>query len=229
MMFRSPQPTDVDLNRFYSGAFSPENVDKHTTGMEGTTESLAKQYVSHVAARVPLKGRKVMEFGAGLGITSKALRDSGAEVTAVEPFAWEECGKTGITTYRSLEELPESLKFDVILSLEVVEHLRAPLTILRELRGRLLPSGWLYLATPNAASLRARLHRSRWSEFAKYGHMLFYTPATLEIALREAGFDTCARVKKYIRYGNSGIKALAHYALHRAGLEGELRFLAQAK
>jgi len=169
-----------------------------------------------------------MEFGAGLGITCRALRDSGAEVTAIEPFAWQECAKTGITTYRSLDELPATLKFDVILSLEVVEHLREPLAILRDLRGRLLPSGWLYLATPNAASLRARLHRARWSEFGKYGHMLFYTPRTLEIALRQAGFGVCARVKNYIRYGNNRAKALAHYALHRTGLEGELRFVAQA-
>jgi len=227
MMFRNPQPTEEDLSRFYSGAFRAENVLMHTTGMEGTTDALARQYVSHLAAKIGIQGKKVLEFGAGLGVTCRALRASGADVTAIEPFAWRECSKSGVATYRSLEELPEGLKFDVILSLEVVEHLRSPLPTLRELRGRLLPGGWLYLATPNAASLRARLHGAHWKELAKYGHMLFYTPDTLKLALKQAGFVACARVRNHVRYGSNPGKVLAQYALQCARLEGELRYLAQ--
>jgi SAM-dependent methyltransferase len=229
MMFRNPQPSDEDLNRFYDGAFQPENVLTHNTGMEGTTDALARQYISCLAARIGIKGKKVLEFGAGLGITCRALRAAGAKVTAIEPFAWRECSKSGVATYRSLDELPKGSKFDVILSLEVLEHLRSPLTTLRELQGRLRPGGWLYVATPNAASLRARLHGARWKELGKYGHMLFYTPATLELALKHAGFGRYARVRSHVRYVKNPGLTLAHYALQCAGLEGELRYLARSK
>ena len=227
MRFRNPQPTEDDLIVFYNGAFGTENVVTHKTGMEGTTAELARQYVAHLEAKVGIAGKKVMEFGAGLGITCRALRDHGADVTAVEPFAWRECEKLGITTYRSLDELPQDLKFDAILSLQVVEHLCSPQSVLRGLRDRLQSGGWLYLATPNAGGLRARLHGSRWKELARYGHVLFYSPSTLETALRQAGFRECTRVREHVRYTQNPAKNLAQYALQVAGLEGELRYLAR--
>lgn len=227
MLFRNPQPTDAELDRFYNAAFLPENVETNSTKMEGTTSELARQYVGFLAEKIGVQGKRVLEFGAGLGITCGVLRAAGADVTAIEPFAWRECEKAGVPTYRSLEELPEGLRFDLILSLEVVEHLRHPLPTLRDFRDRLTPGGWLYIATPNAASLRARLHGARWKELSKYGHMLFYTPATLELALKGAGFEMCSRVTNRVRYGNNPGRTLAHYALQAVGLEGELRYLAQ--
>ena len=227
MRFRNPQPSEEELARFYDSAFRPENVVTNKTVMAGTTEDLARQYVSHLEDKIGISRKKVLEFGAGLGITCQALRNMGANVTAIDPFAWRECAKSGVPTYRSLAELPQDAK-DLVLSLEVVEHVRAPLTIFRELQNRLLPGGWLYVATPNAASLRARLYGSRWKELTKYGHLLFYTPDTLELALKQSGFPICARVKNPVRYAKNPGKTLAHYVLQFAGLDGELRYLAQA-
>ena len=196
--------------------------------MAGTTEDLARQYVSHLEDKIGISRKQVLEFGAGLGITCRALQDLGANVTAIEPFAWRECAKLGVLTYRSLDELPRNAKFDVILSLEVIEHVRTPLPTFRELQSRLLPGGWLYVATPNAASLRARVHGPRWKELGKFGHLLFYTPNTLELALKQSGFPVCARVKSPMRYAKKPGKRLAHYVLQLVGLDGELRYLAQA-
>lgn len=228
MRFRNPQPSDEELVRFYDNSFRPENVVANNTGMAGTTEDLARQYVSHLDDKIGVSRKRVLEFGAGLGITCQALRNRGANVTAIEPFAWRECAKSGVLTYRSLDDLPQDAKYNLILSLEVIEHVRAPLPTFRELQNRLLPGGWLYVATPNAASLRARLHGSRWKELGKYGHLLFYTPNTLELALKQSGFPVCARVKNPVRYAKNPGTILAHYVLQFAGLDGELRYLAQA-
>ncbi len=227
MIFRNPQPTEEELSNFYNKAFRPENVAAHTTGMAGTTHSLARQYVSYLSRKIGVKRKRVLEFGAGLGNTCRALRECGADVTAIEPFAWKECRNAGITTCRSLDELPESSKFDVIIALEVIEHLRSPWLNLRQLQSRLQPGGWLYAATPNAGGLRARLHGAQWGELTKYGHLLFYTSGTLELALKKAGFARCARVRSHVRHSRHPGKVLAHYALQSAGLDGDLRYLAQ--
>src|SRR5438067_1930666 len=94
MKFRNPQPSDDDLFRYYDDAFRPENVLANNTGMAGTTDDLARQYASHLEDKIGVARKKVLEFGAGLGITCVALRNLGADVTAVEPFAWRECRKS---------------------------------------------------------------------------------------------------------------------------------------
>ena len=227
MMFRNPQPTSEELMRIYEDAFRPENVITHETKMEGTTHLLARQYAGHIEGRIGIRGKRILEFGAGLGIMCQVLRDCGADVTAVEPFAWKECRKTGVRTYRSLDELPNGLRFDLIIALEVIEHLRSPWLTLRKLRRRLETHGWFYGATPNAASIRAQLLGAKWREFAKSGHLLFYTPVTLELALKKAGFVRSIRVNDRVRYCNHFLKRLTHYALQETGLEGELRYLSQ--
>ena len=227
MLFRNPPPTQEQLDDFYNNAFVPENVLAHRTGMEGTTSVLAEQYVSNLDTIVGVAGKSILEFGAGLGITCEALRRHGADVTAIEPFGWAECRGKNIPTYRSLADLPDKQTFDVVITLQVIEHLRSPWRTLEELRNRLTVGGWLYAATPNAASLRARLEGARWKEFRKYGHLLFYTPNTLALALKKAGFDRPVRVRKSVRYCDTYARNFLHSTLRLAGLEGELTFLAQ--
>ena len=93
MIFRNPLPTPQEVTRFYTEAFRPDNVSNNRTGMAGTTNVLASQYVAYLQAKVGVTGRKILEFGAGLGITCRVLREFGADVTAIEPFAWSDCRK----------------------------------------------------------------------------------------------------------------------------------------
>jgi SAM-dependent methyltransferase len=89
--------------------------------------------------------------------------------------------------------------FDVVLSVEGIEHLESPLGFLRELARVLEPGGHLVLSTPNVLSLK-----SRWRWLTR-GHHRYFTPredgrissdhlhamdyTLLEAGLRSAGLD----------------------------------------
>lgn len=227
LIFRNPQPHDDDLSALYRDSYRDESIATGATEMAGTTPSLARCYLRSLSRTFALKGKQVLDFGAGLGTMSMALNELGAHVTAVEPFAWRECEKAGIRTYRSLSELPRTARFDFVVAIQVVEHLPLPWETLRELRDLLKPRGWLFLATPNSSGLNARIRRDRWREIVKPTHLILFTPRTLERTLEKAGFERAIRLKGLMRYSDSPAKRILHSTLQLLALDGELRYLAQ--
>jgi methionine biosynthesis protein MetW len=97
-------------------------------------------------------------------------------------------------------ELPfEDGSFDLVVCVEVLEHLFAPHGAAAEIRRVLRPGGRLVASVPNAAywRLRANLLFGRWNPTGdelstekpwRDPHLRFFTIATLERMLREAGF-----------------------------------------
>jgi methionine biosynthesis protein MetW len=91
--------------------------------------------------------------------------------------------------------------FDLVLCVEVFEHLFAPDAAAREIQRVLKPGGRLVASTPNVAywRLRANLVFGLWNPLGdemsieqpwRDPHIRFFTPATLGRMLTTAGFST---------------------------------------
>ncbi len=91
----------------------------------------------------------------------------------------------------------KSAAVDLVLALEIIEHLFDTDLFLSEIYRVLKPGGYLILSTPNLASLTNRLkllvggypHYLEYSR-AGAGHIHLYTPAILTSQLQTAGFAT---------------------------------------
>jgi SAM-dependent methyltransferase len=227
LIFKSPQPTYEELSSLYHESYDPYLIAAGETKMAGTTVPLARQYVRGLSKTMELRGKRVLDFGAGLGTMSLALKERGAVVVAVEPFAQRECEKTGVTTFPTLHEVPAGLQFDLIVAIEVIEHLQRPCETLKELRKLLKPAGLLFLTTPNATGLRARVRGPRWDAFVHPGHLMVFAPRTLERALETAGVHPYLRPRWVIRYSSNPARALLGFGLQLLGLDGQLKYLAR--
>lgn len=101
----------------------------------------------------------------------KMLHQSGATVFA---------GDVGAACY------PEAM-FDLVVSLEVLEHLPVPLGHLHELSRVTRPGGLLLLTTPNFNGLSRWWLGIRWRVIDPE-HLGYFTPATLSRALYQVGY-----------------------------------------
>lgn len=226
---RNPQPVPDELSLLYSRSWAEPETSPEETG--ATTRSLARQYVERLTDSLgveALTGLRILDYGAGRGELCRALSEAGAEVHAVEPYGFQHLRARDLRVYRSLEDIPAGLRYHGITLVQVVEHLSDPRHVLDLLRSRLEPSGWIYVATPNAMGLRARLSGPRWSELQKPGHLVLYGPATLGRLLEATGYTSARRLRWRIRYGRSVLLALVHRVLQWTLLDGDLRFLALA-
>jgi 2-polyprenyl-6-hydroxyphenyl methylase/3-demethylubiquinone-9 3-methyltransferase len=112
-------------------------------------------------ARRPLEGRHALDVGCGAGLLSEPLARLGAAVTGVDAAA-ENIGVARLHAegqrlaidYRhgGIESLGEE-RFDLIVSMEVIEHVADPAGFIGGIARVLAPGGLVLLSTPNRTPL----------------------------------------------------------------------------
>jgi len=145
---------------------------------------------------------RVLDVGCGTGLFLSVARRRGWE-----PYGIDDCEEAVAHARNHFELDPwvgefadfaaEGRKFDVITGWDIIEHTRAPLELLEEMRRCLAPGGLIALSTPNQRSILdlvagamyhlsgARL-TSPLEKFYIEQHFLYFTPDTLVDALRRA-------------------------------------------
>jgi 2-polyprenyl-6-hydroxyphenyl methylase/3-demethylubiquinone-9 3-methyltransferase len=110
-------------------------------------------------SRRPLAGKTALDVGCGAGLLAEPLARLGAKVTAIDPtpelisVARDHAAGQGLDIdYRvsAVEDLDGT--FDLITSMEVIEHTVDPQQFLNDLAKRLAPNGLLMMSTPNATA-----------------------------------------------------------------------------
>lgn len=226
LLFRVPAEEDKGLSRAYKAAWSDAACNIDQTG--GTDLELARIYSRRLKDSLGIKnfsGLKILDFGAGKGEMLIALEELGAETYGFDPFGYDFLKERGLRVVRDLDDLQEGLRFDGIVSIDVLEHLQAPRFFIRRLSEKLAPSGWLYLSTLNLESLNARIFGYNWREFRNLTHLCFFGPKSLEAVFR--GFDSLEyqRLRWLVNYSKNPLMNIAHNFLQLFSLDGELRYI----
>jgi len=156
-------------------------------------------------AAKPLAGLELLDIGCGGGLLSEALADLGAEMTAIDPaprnieIARAHAEKTGLVIdYRceSVEDLAKTeKKFDAVLAMEVIEHVRDLRGFMKASASLVRPGGLLFAATLNrtlksyALAIIGAEYVLGWVARGTHDWQKFVTPDELKTILRRAGLD----------------------------------------
>jgi 2-polyprenyl-6-hydroxyphenyl methylase/3-demethylubiquinone-9 3-methyltransferase len=153
-------------------------------------------------ARFPLAGKSALDVGCGAGLLCEPLARMGASVTGVDAApenieaAKAHAALSGLAIdYRAGEIAAQGLgTFDVVSSMEVIEHVTDPAAFVAELARHLKPDGLLLLSTPNrTAASRLFLVEAaeRLGQVPRGTHDWdqFLTPEELTALLHDAGLE----------------------------------------
>jgi len=139
------------------------------------------------------KTGKLLDVGAGYGFFMEVAKKRGWDVygTELTDEAVDHCKAKGLQMFKGefheIEIEPES--FDVIVSIEVLEHVNTPIQYAQKANEVLRKGGVLYLTTPNFNSfLRYRL-KEQYNVIEYPNHLCYYTPKTLQKLFLGHGFD----------------------------------------
>ena len=150
-----------------------------------------------------LKGLRFLDIGCGGGILSEPLARIGAEVVGADPSANNievgklHAAKTGVTVdYRctTAEALADAgERFDIVLAMEVVEHVADVGLFLRRCAEMVKPGGLMVTATLNrtlksfALAIVGAEYVLRWLPRGTHQWDKFITPSELQAALEKSG------------------------------------------
>lgn len=151
----------------------------------------------------PLAGKTALDVGCGAGLLCEPLARLGAQVTGVDA-APENIGAARAHAQASglainylageFEQLVQGRTFDLVTSMEVIEHVTDPAAFVAGLAAALAPGGLMVLSTPNRTPL-SRLAMITVGEGlgmiprGTHDHAKFITPDELTELLAAAGME----------------------------------------
>ncbi len=155
-----------------------------------------------------LSGLRLLDIGCGAGLLSEPMARLGADVVGADPSATNiaaarlHADKSHLVIdYRNatVEQLGERERFDIILNMEVVEHVTDVGLFLRQCAALLKPNGLMVAATLNrtwksfALAIVGAEYVLRWLPRGTHQWDKFVTPEELERHLEGAGLSVSER------------------------------------
>jgi 2-polyprenyl-3-methyl-5-hydroxy-6-metoxy-1,4-benzoquinol methylase len=137
---------------------------------------------------VPLKpGVRWLDFGCGTGTLVRHVRQHARCECVGYDVGWvtDKARAAGVPVLTDAELAAAEGTFDVVTSVEVIEHVADPVAWLRQVRRMLRPGGAFYLTTGNVDRQRANF--LSWSYVVPDLHTSFFTPKAAAAAMRAAG------------------------------------------
>ncbi|MDO5706093.1 MAG: bifunctional 2-polyprenyl-6-hydroxyphenol methylase/3-demethylubiquinol 3-O-methyltransferase UbiG [Paracoccus sp. (in: a-proteobacteria)] len=181
----SPRPTSIDsaeVSKFEAmaaewwdekGKFRPLHL-MNPVRLDYVTRQIATEFARDRAGARPFAGLRVLDIGCGGGLMAEPMARLGADVTGADAatgnieVARVHAAQQGLTidyratTAETLDTAGE--RFDVVMALEIVEHVDGPADFVETCVSLLKPGGLLLMSTLNrtAQSFAAAIVGAEW-------------------------------------------------------------------
>ena len=191
-----------------NGKFKPLHM-LNPCRLDYITAQIASEFDRDRSAPMPFAGLRILDIGCGGGLLSEPMARLGADVVGADPAARnipvaqlhaEQSGLTidyRLTTAEDLAAAGE--RFDVLLNMEVVEHVPDPQSFLTACQTLLKPGGLMICSTlnRNAKSFGMAIIGAewvmRWLPKGTHDWRKFITPDELADFITKAGLDPVDR------------------------------------
>lgn len=200
LAYISPRPKRQFVEKFYdSNYFSGQGNEVKVGYSQEYYDSLQASIpqpllqILHKFGLLNISGLEVLEVGCATGRTLSKFHQGGAHVLGIEPV--EDAAKTarelfGLRVINSpFEDVPlDCNKFDIVIALEVIEHLLSPKAFLEKCCRVLRPGGLMVISTPNYKA--TELFSSKWRGFhTSFEHLYFFDSHSLSRLAKNCGFE----------------------------------------
>ena len=213
---RALPPSGFDPSAIYRESYFQGGQADGYADYQGSRSVLVSEFrtVLRDLAAAGVRDGRLLEIGCAYGYFLEEARAS-FEVSGIELAreAVAACRARGLDVVQEADDAFYGSRgpFDVVVMLDVVEHLLAPDEVLRIVHRHTRPGAALIITTGDFGSLAARLLGRRWRLMTPPQHLWFFTEPSLTRLLERHGF----RVLRIARPWKHVPLHLAAYQLSR--------------
>lgn len=194
VIFIHPQPLD-ELETIY-----PKNYYSFNDEPKGLSFRIKYRldaiFLGRILKRLPQKELHVLDVGGGTGITCDIIKKADSrvietQIVDIDRQARQTAEQKGHRFFCGLiEHFEHSGKYDVILLLNLIEHVADPQAVLLKAKQLLAPGGIIIIQTPNHRSLDARLFRhTYWGGLHCPRHWIIFSKASFLSLANKCGLQ----------------------------------------
>jgi SAM-dependent methyltransferase len=174
-------PTD-QLDKIYPpNYYSYDPLRQLTSITERVKGFLDARLFQTLLRRIPGENLNVLDVGGGAGWLLSTLRKVSLRIKATHEIDINERARSAAESAGHVfhccrvEDFSSSESFDLILLLNLIEHVADPAAILKVMRELLSPEGLILIKTPNVDTLDCRLFRNHnWGGFHCPRHFVLF-------------------------------------------------------
>ncbi len=194
VLYLDPMPFDR-LDEIYPANYY-SFVAKSNSIIHRIKDLLDVRYLRKVLSAVPGDKLRVLDVGGGDGWLLDAARRADARVSEtlvvdIDSGARSRAEARGHRYFEGrFEDFPVGEQWDVVLMLNLIEHVSNPRAVLEKAREVYIQNGCIVIKTPNFDALDARLFRTRsWAGFHTPRHFVLFKRSSFERLARQAGLQ----------------------------------------
>jgi 2-polyprenyl-6-hydroxyphenyl methylase/3-demethylubiquinone-9 3-methyltransferase len=215
--------SQVEIDKFRSMAdrwWDPDGpmaplIAANPTRLGYIKRQICDHYDRNSDGLAPLKGLTGLDIGCGAGLITEPMTRLGAKMTGIDlddqiiQAAEQHAHQSGLNIdYRQIPAGDMDEKFDIVLALEVIEHVNNPVEFVRDVMARVKPGGIIIFSTLNKTwksylfAIIGAEYILNWLEKGTHDWQKFIPPARLAGMVRDTGgqvTDTCGMVYHPLR------------------------------
>jgi SAM-dependent methyltransferase len=137
------------------------------------------------------KEKSMFEVGCATGFFMDLARQRGWETEGIDisEFAAQKAREKGLKVMAGLLDVYNSnKKFGVVAMQDLIEHVKDPVDVILRAKNLLMENGLLFITTPDAGSLWARIWNKKWHAFVPPQHLFYFSMNNLKSILQKNGF-----------------------------------------
>jgi 2-polyprenyl-3-methyl-5-hydroxy-6-metoxy-1,4-benzoquinol methylase len=219
LVYVFPQPCAEALATIYPPEYIPFQFHQHR-GPARWARDFVQGRKAKAILRLAGETGKILDVGTGSGILLRQIARVKGSTNDLYANDFSDSMLAPLrnegfqTLFGPAENLVTPERFAVICMNQVLEHLQNPVTVINCLSKLLAPGGYLFIETPNIASLDARIFGARfWGGYHIPRHFWLFSETSLRHLLTAAGL--CVTGVRYLASPAFWIQSVHHWLLDR--------------